>query len=166
MRVSVCLCLDAHSWCEPSNPPKFYGSGETFLYAVEKLRDLPPTPAEPAEPPPDEAVHVHRWTGSNSFFMFSARDHLAMGSGGHFGLYLDSDLLHGSSGPSETFGNSCLCRQRPGGEPLPDDPPVGEFRCAILEVWGMDHSSISRRERDLMLRGMRAESRRDGLPRR
>ena len=34
--------------------------------------------------------------------MFSSRDHFAMGSGGHFALYLDADLLHGSSGPSDT----------------------------------------------------------------
>ena len=90
--------------------------------------------------------------------MLSSRDHLALGSGGHFGLYLDAELLHGSSGPSETFGNVCLCRQRPGGTPYEDDPPVGEFRCAALEVWGMDHAAIGKRQHELMLKGMRAET--------
>jgi len=32
-----------------------------------------------------------------------------MGSGGHFGIWIDSDLLHGSSGTSGTFSNPCLC---------------------------------------------------------
>eukprot|EP00962_Isochrysis_galbana_P029680 scaffold9534_cov90-Isochrysis_galbana.AAC.3 len=32
-----------------------------------------------------------------------------MGSGGHFGLWIDSELLHGSSGTSATFANPCLC---------------------------------------------------------
>ena len=100
------------------------------------------------------SLHIH-----SSFFMFSSRDHLAVGSGGHFGLYLDAELLHGSSGPCETFGNACLCRQRPGGVPKDDDPPVGEFRCAVLEVWGMDHGVISRRQQEVMMRGLRAETR-------
>ena len=76
-----------------------------------------------------------------------------MGSGGHFGLYLDSELLHGSSGPCETFGNECLCRQRSDG-PFDDEPPVGEFRCDVLEVWGMEHAKIKLREQELMMRGV------------
>ena len=109
---------------------------------------------------------MHRWSGANPFFMFSSRDHLAMGSGGHFGLYLDAELLHGSSGPSDTFDNRCLCRQRPGGVPLADDPPVGEFRCHCVEVWGMDHAVIGRREQELMMRGLRSEAHRSSIPRR
>jgi hypothetical protein len=38
-----------------------------------------------------------------------------------------------------------------------DDEPVGEFRCAVLEVWGMDHSYIAKRHQDLMMRGLRAQ---------
>lgn len=141
-------------WREPATPPAFYGGGETFLFSIERLHDLPPLPVG-TDPPPNEAVHVHRWTGANSYFMFSSRDHLAMGSGGHFGLFLDADLLHGSSGPCETFSNVCLCRQRPGGVQRADDTPVGEYQCAVLEVWGMDHSNISRRQHEMMMRGLR-----------
>ena len=107
-------------------------------------------------------MRVHRWSGLNDFFMLSHRDHLAMGSGGHFGLWLDAELLHGSSGPSETFGNTCLCRPpqpapppQPasgGGEPAGGEeeeeeevPEVGEFRCAVLELWGVDQAAIARR---------------------
>ena len=150
-------------WREPSASAKFYGGGEAFLFSIERCRGLPPLPVGD-EPPPDEAVHVHRWTGANSFFTLSHGDHLAMGSGGHFGLYLDSELLHGSSGPSETFGNECLCRQRADG-PFDDAPAVGEFRCDVLEVWGMEHAAIARRQQEQMLRGLRNETARSFQPR-
>ena len=42
--------------------------------------------------------------------------------------------------------------------PQQGPPPVGEFRCEVLEVWGMDHSAISRRQQELMMRGLRAEA--------
>ena len=162
-------------WREPSKPPEFYGSGETFLYMVERLEGLPPLPVGDG-PPPHEALHVHRWSGENSFFMFSDRDHLAVGSGGHFGLWLDAELLHGTSGPSATFGNECLCRQQQqqqraadgagaataaaaaaatAGAPAEAPPDVGEFRCEVLEVWGMEHAAITRRHHELYLQGER-----------
>jgi len=97
---------------------------------------------------------VHRWSGANSFFMFSHRDHLAMGSGGHFGLWLDAELLHGTSGPSATFGNECLSRQ-PNHVNDGSIPAVGEFRCEVLEVWGMEHSAITRRAHEKHLLGLR-----------
>ncbi|KAH9299589.1 hypothetical protein KI387_031271, partial [Taxus chinensis] len=49
-----------------------------------------------------------RPTGANRYFVLCSNDSLALGGGGHFALYLDGDLLRGSSGYSETFGNSCL----------------------------------------------------------
>ena len=143
-------------WREPSTPTSFYGSGETFLFSVEKLENLPPLPAGDSLAPPDEAVHLHRWSGANSFFMFSHRDHLAIGSGGHFGLWLDAELLHGSSGPSATFNNRCLCRHPSlKNDGCADHPEVGEFRCEVLEVWGVEHSAISRRNQEHLMRGLR-----------
>ena len=141
-------------WREPSNPPKFYGCGETFLYSVERVEGLPPLPLGD-QPPPHEALHVHRWSGENAFFMFSHRDHLAMGSGGHFGLWLDAELLHGTSGPSDTFRNECLCRQSAPCARSDEAPAVGEFRCEVLEVWGMEHAAISRRRHKQYLDGVR-----------
>ena len=93
--------------------------------------------------------------------MFSHRDHFAVGSGGHFGLWLDSELLHGTSGPSATFNNQCLCRHPHPGAAMPaisSEAPdvVGEFRCKVLEVWGMEHSAISRQAHLRMLKGLRA----------
>ena len=146
-------------WREPSESASFYGTGETFLFSVERLEGLPPLPSGKDEAPPREAVHVHRWSGENSFFMFSHRDHFAVGSGGHFGLWLDSELLHGTSGPSATFNNQCLCRHPHPGAAMPansrDAPDVvGEFRCKVLEVWGMEHSAISRQAHLRMLKGL------------
>ena len=148
-------------------------------YSVERVKNLPPLPLGD-QPPPHEALHVHRWSGENAFFMFSHRDHLAIGSGGHFGLWLDAELLHGdplpqlrrrrrappqprterhassphphphphrnpypgTSGPSDTFRNDCLCRpsgSRAGSDAAVDAASgeaavVGEFRCEVLEV--------------------------------
>lgn len=79
-------------WREPAAPPAFYGSGETFLFSVERVQNLPPLPS--GEPPPHEAVHLHRWSGANSFFMLSDRDHFAVGSGGHFGLWCAHICTH------------------------------------------------------------------------
>jgi len=144
-------------WREPCVPETFYGNGETFLFSVERLEGLPPLPAGEGLPPPHEALHVSRWTGVNNFFMLSHRDHLAVGSGGQFGIFLDAELLHGSSGPCQTFGNVCLCRQPHAAPPADGStlPPVGEFKCDVLEVWGMDHSMIARRARDKVLKGLR-----------
>jgi len=141
-------------WRPPSKPSKFYGSGETFLFAVETVNNLPRLLG--GEEPPNEAVRVFRWTGNNSYFMFSDREYLAMGSGGHFGVWLDAELLHGSSGSSATFGNPCLCRQPDNDSAEPDAPSdeVGEFSCDVLEVWGMDHGAISRRSHQLRQEGV------------
>ncbi|KAH1128040.1 hypothetical protein GYH30_016558 [Glycine max] len=35
-------------------------------------------------------------------------DLLALGGGGNYALCLEEDLLSGTSGPSDTFGNKCL----------------------------------------------------------
>ena len=139
-------------WREPNQPNAFYGSGETFLFSVERVEGLPPLPAG-EHPPPHEAVQIYRWTGANSLFMFSDREHLAIGSGGHFGVWLDSELLHGSSGPCATFGNQCLCYPAHAVVGGMDLPAVGEFRCSVLEIWGMEHSLIAKREKEKYLNG-------------
>lgn len=44
----------------------------------------------------------------NDFFMFAASHSIAVGGGGHFALWLDSDFMHGNSGFCDTFGNPSL----------------------------------------------------------
>ena len=138
----------ASEWREPEVPPRFYGSGECFLFHVQ--------PPDQVDSP--DAVHVHRWAGANSHYLFSHKDHLAMGSGGRFGLWVDSELLHGSSGPSETFGNPCLCDPAASLEVSEDGWPTSrEFVCDVLEVWGVDANAIATRQAHLeMMRSRKA----------
>jgi hypothetical protein len=68
---------------------------------------------------------VHRWSGANNYFMMSGSDCLAVGGGGAFGLYLDGDMMAGTSSACPTFNS----------------PPLAagdstEFTCVSLEVWG------------------------------
>jgi len=79
---------------EPWEPrSKFYGSGEAFVFffdGTEELRFFP-------------------WATTNSYFMYSDFSVLAMGGGdGRHAFAIRSDLLHGSSSPTSTFGNPVL----------------------------------------------------------
>ncbi|KAL0422729.1 UNVERIFIED_CONTAM: Oxidation resistance protein 1 [Sesamum latifolium] len=51
---------------------------------------------------------LFRPTGANRYFYLCVNDLLALGGGANFALCLKEDLLSGSSGPCETFGNMCL----------------------------------------------------------
>ncbi|KAL8167439.1 hypothetical protein V2J09_008938 [Rumex salicifolius] len=75
----------------PCNSRKYQGTNSTFLFT-----DMPGRP------------RIYHATGANRYFTLCSPDFLALGGGNHFALYLDSDLLNGSSAPSETYGNSCL----------------------------------------------------------
>ncbi|CAH9072075.1 unnamed protein product [Cuscuta europaea] len=67
-------------------------------------------------------------TGANRYFFLCKNEQLAFGGGEHFALSLDGDLLSGSSGPCETFGNSCLANNE-------------EFELKNVELWGFRHAS-------------------------
>ncbi|PAN24882.1 hypothetical protein PAHAL_4G259100 [Panicum hallii] len=71
---------------------------------------------------------ICRPTGANNYFTFCSTDYLAMGGGGHFALYLDGDLLNGSSSTSETFNNPCLSYTQ-------------EFKIKDVELWGFVNAS-------------------------
>jgi hypothetical protein len=67
------------------------GAGESFLFTFK-----------------DQRFMKYTWTRANSYFQLSNASGLAMGGGGHFGLYLDQDLYHGSSDTCSTFGSPSL----------------------------------------------------------
>ncbi|XP_062221975.1 uncharacterized protein LOC133921205 [Phragmites australis] len=71
---------------------------------------------------------IYRPTGANNYFTVCSTDYLALGGGGHFALYLDADLLSGSSSNSETFNNQCLSHS-------PD------FAVKEVELWGFVYPS-------------------------
>lgn len=71
---------------------------------------------------------IFRPTGMNRYFTLCSTDYLALGGGSHFALYLDSDLLSGSSSASETYGNPCLAHTE-------------DFEVKEIELWGFVYSS-------------------------
>ncbi|KAL5992386.1 hypothetical protein ACLOJK_013303 [Asimina triloba] len=71
---------------------------------------------------------VENYAGANRYFTLCSTDFLALGGGGHFALYLDGDLLSGSSSFSETFGNSCLAHTE-------------DFDVKEVELWGFVYGS-------------------------
>lgn len=76
---------------KPTAKRNYQGTSQTFVFTT--------TYGEP---------RLFRATGTNRFYYLCLDDMLAFGGGGHFALSLDEDLLHGTSGPCETFGSLCL----------------------------------------------------------
>ncbi|KAM9431809.1 nuclear receptor coactivator 7 isoform 1-T1 [Clarias gariepinus] len=82
-----------------------YGTGETFLFTFSP------------------EFKMFRWTGENSYFVRGFLDSLQLGAGGGpFGLWLDSDLLRGSTFSCNTFHNTPLSSHH-------------DFSVRALEVW-------------------------------
>ncbi|XP_022774967.1 oxidation resistance protein 1-like isoform X3 [Durio zibethinus] len=75
---------------KPTNK-KYQGTNSTFVFTNR--------PGDPV---------IFRPTGANRYFTLCSTEFLAIGGGGHFALYLDGDLLNGSSSYSEAYGNPCL----------------------------------------------------------
>ncbi|XVF17243.1 hypothetical protein REPUB_Repub10bG0103000 [Reevesia pubescens] len=76
---------------------------------------------------PGEPV-IFRPTGANRYYTLCSTEFLAIGGGGHFALYLDGDLLNGSSSFSETYGNPCLAFSE-------------DFEVKEIELWGFVYGS-------------------------
>ncbi|CAJ2677053.1 unnamed protein product [Trifolium pratense] len=75
----------------PSTKRKYQGTNSTFVFTNISGHPV-----------------IYRPTGVNRYFTLCTTDFLAIGGGGHFALYLEGDLLNGSSSVSETYGNPCL----------------------------------------------------------
>ena len=69
-------------------------------------------------------VWRRRWSKANQYFQFASSDSLALGGGGHFALWLDSELAWGNSGRCDTFCSACLASSE-------------EFRVRDVELWGI-----------------------------
>ncbi|XP_068642838.1 uncharacterized protein [Aristolochia californica] len=94
-----------------TNRRKYQGTNNTFVFSNRSSN-----------------LAVFRPTGANRYFTLCSSDYLALGGGGHFALYLDGDLLTGSSSASETFGNSCLANSQ-------------DFEVKDVELWGFVYGS-------------------------
>ncbi|KAL7209847.1 hypothetical protein ACSBR1_031418 [Camellia fascicularis] len=96
---------------KPTPKRKYQGTNQTFVFTTVY-----------GEP------RLFRPTGANRYFYMCLNDLLALGGGGNFALCLDGDLLTGTSGPCDTFGNLCLAHSQ-------------EFELKNVELWGFAHSS-------------------------
>ncbi|GLU08233.1 hypothetical protein SLE2022_251570 [Rubroshorea leprosula] len=96
---------------KPTPKRKYQGTNQTFVFTTMYK-----------EP------RLFRPTGANRYYYICLNDLLALGGGGNFALCLDGDLLSGTSGPCETFGNMCLAHDE-------------EFQLKNVELWGFTHSS-------------------------
>ena len=110
---SVLLVMDTHrhifgafvdtTW-ELQPRLHYFGNGECFLF-----RALP-------------EFEAYRWSRDNGHFMLATKDSIALGGGGHFGLWLDGELEHGSSHECSTFNNAPLAGEE-------------EFEVVAVEIW-------------------------------
>jgi hypothetical protein len=79
-------------WTEKGE--SYYGDGESFVWSL----------VGEAGTEGGAALRRYGWSTENSYFQLSTpKDGLAMGGGGSFALFVDPELLNGSSGACETF---------------------------------------------------------------
>ncbi|GFR42419.1 hypothetical protein Agub_g3322 [Astrephomene gubernaculifera] len=98
-------CYTPDSW---RIAPRYYGSGETFVFQLEPYRVAYP------------------WRSlsklKNDYFQYGTPECLAVGGLGHFAIWVDSELHSGSSGICGTFGSPCLATNE-------------EFKVQYVEMW-------------------------------
>jgi hypothetical protein len=58
----------------------------------------------------------------NDFFQYVTHEGIGIGGAGHWAISLDEELLHGSSGPCDTFASPCLASKE-------------EFDIIAVELW-------------------------------
>ncbi|XP_073155613.1 uncharacterized protein [Henckelia pumila] len=95
----------------PINKRKYQGTNDSFVFTDTSGQPL-----------------IFRPTGINRYFTLCNSEYLALGGGSHFALYLDGDLLNGSSSSSETYGNPCLSHSQ-------------DFEVKEIELWGFVYAS-------------------------
>ncbi|KAG2432902.1 hypothetical protein HXX76_008633 [Chlamydomonas incerta] len=98
-------CYTPDSW---HVSPRYYGSGETFVFQLEPYRVAYPWRSMSKD--------------KNDFFQYGTPECLAVGGLGHFAIWVDADLLQGSSGTCGTFGSPCLAHSE-------------EFKVHMVEMW-------------------------------
>ncbi|MED6223531.1 hypothetical protein PIB30_074792 [Stylosanthes scabra] len=96
---------------KPTAKRKYQGTNQTFVFTTIY-----------GEP------RLFRPTGANRYFCMCLNELLALGGGGNYALCLHEDLLTGTSGTCDTFGNKCLAHSP-------------EFELKGVELWGFTHGS-------------------------
>jgi hypothetical protein len=92
--------------------PRYQGNGECFVFQIR----------------PHHLKYdwhqLQHGAARNDFFMMVSGDCLGVGGAPHFAIWLDSDLLYGSSGTCHTFSSPCLASKE-------------EFKVRHVELWGV-----------------------------
>lgn len=81
------------------NGRSFYGTGESFLFSGKAVETCDGQ---------SEDLNIYRWTGINECFLSTTEDHVSVGAGGNGFAFCFDSYFHGSSHPSDTFGNPTL----------------------------------------------------------
>lgn len=107
-------CYGAQPW-KPS-ATRYYGTGESFVFGTDG----------------SDLAKVYKWSRKNSFFQFTSNTFLAIGggAGSHFALWVDEDLLMGTTFACSTFDNPSLTDIYSEGA-----VSNAEFKILSLEVW-------------------------------
>ncbi|KAB5542617.1 oxidation resistance protein 1 [Coniochaeta sp. 2T2.1] len=122
----------------PHPSPKYFGTGECFLWRASLMASLPPPPSadttnmartttiQAAPSPPSVPDHSNQppeppaspqsirfkafpYSGVNEYYMMCEPHYLSVGAGdGRYGLWLDDSLERGHSSTCLTFGNERL----------------------------------------------------------
>lgn len=96
---------------KPTSKRKYLGTNEMFVFTNV-----------------NESPRIFKATGANRYYLLCMNDAISLGGGGHFALHLDEDLLNGSSGVCDTYGNHCLATST-------------DFTISNVELWGFAHAT-------------------------
>lgn len=109
-------CYAAAPW--KASATRYYGTGESFVFGTIG----------------EDVARVYKWSRANSLFQFTSSNFLAIGggAGSHFALWVDEDLLMGTTSACSTFGSPPLTNV----VEEEDGPSSMEFKIVCLEVWG------------------------------
>jgi hypothetical protein len=124
----------------------WYGSKESFLWKMRNARSFETTTRSIVEQACQEGeIQVFPYRVPNVAVQYCSKDYLMLGQGEllpatnpgqhyGYGLYLDADLLKGSTSTSETFGNPCMVDAGQRG---------ARFDVANIEVWSFTpHATV------------------------
>lgn len=88
-------CYAAQAW--RASATRYYGTGESFVFGLDNEKTK--------KNKKGKRVHVFKWSRDNSLFQFTSGSFLAIGggAGSHFALWVDEDLLMGTTASCSTF---------------------------------------------------------------